>query len=262
MAHTSIAGLTFTGEADDINSNAHASSPAKFLVDTLQKLVGAKGTLVMPTHAIYQSEHHLECDESSSGLLTKYNPATTPSGVGLANELFRRRKGVRRSFHPFNMVSVIGPLADELLCDNLNDTKPLPHGKYSPYYRFCQKNGLVISIGVSLGHSMTLTHVAEDMRGDTESFADFFEEKSYLVTIDGQDRIAIVRVLRPEYSMYCRCRYKYIRDLIGEGILHTGKVGSVIVEWANSREIFDYFMSRNEHSTYPYYCTWLARKKR
>ena len=46
----------------------------------------------MPTHANYQSdESFLLADVAENPL--HYDPATTPSAVGLANELFRRRQG-------------------------------------------------------------------------------------------------------------------------------------------------------------------------
>jgi len=261
MVHTSIFGLTFT-EGPEAQRNApNLISTASRLVDDLMELAGPTGTLVMPTHAIYQTEDNYGLDADPSNP-TKYNPATTPCGVGLANELFRRRKGVKRSLYPYNMVAVHGPLADELLKDNLNDSKPLPHGIYSPYYRFCQRNGLVVSIGVPLGQCITLVHTAEDVRDEQWSIKDFFEEKRYIVRIDGCDRMVIVRHQRPEYTMFCRCRHKCIRDLVGEGIIHEGMVGTVRVDWAHSREVFDYLMSRNRHRPYPFYCTWLVRSKR
>jgi hypothetical protein len=59
--------------------------------------------------------------------------------------------------------------------------------------------------------------------------------------------------------MYCRCISKSIRDLIGEGIIHTAFVGTVLIQWAHSREILDYLMYRAQRGPYPLYCTWLVR---
>jgi aminoglycoside 3-N-acetyltransferase len=261
MAHTSTFGLTFTEKTEAAGAASNAISTASRLVDDLMECVGPTGTLVMPTHAIYQTADNYGLDAPADKLI-HYNPATTPCGVGLANELFRRRKGVQRSLHPFNMVAALGPLAEELLRDNLNDLKPLPHGIHSPYYRICQKNGLVVSIGVPLGDCMTLIHAAEDARDAEWPIKDFFAEKRYLVRIEGRDREVVVRQQREEYTMYCRCRFKSIRDLVGEGIIHEGSVGTVRVDWARSGEVFDYLMSRNQRRPYPFYCTWLVRKKR
>jgi aminoglycoside 3-N-acetyltransferase len=260
MAHTSVSGLRLTEEPGQQQTKSSPVLVAKQLVDDLLELVGDTGTLVMPTHARYQSEdeYGLHADPK---LVTKYDPAKTPSAVGLANELFWRRAGVQRSLHPYNMLAACGPMAAELLRDNLNQFKPLPHGVHSGYYRFCQNGGLVVSIGVPLGRFMTLIHVAEEVRDQDWPIKDFFEEVRYIVRVDGHDDTYVVRQQRPEYGMFCLCMRKVVRDLLGEGILHESTVGSVRVDWADSREVFDYFMSRNEKSPYPYFWTRLVRKK-
>lgn len=272
MAHTSMSGLKLTSNSKTIlfppngeqgtpslgEKSMHPLLVAEQLVGDLVELVGATGTLVMPTHAAYQTP---ESNTSDADLRTPilYDPAKTPCSVGLVNELFRRRKGVKRSLYPYNMVAAYGPLTDELLRDNLNSSKPLPHGVHSAYYRFCQRNGLVISIGIPLGGCMTLVHTAEDVRDEAWPVKEFFEEKRYLVRMDGRDEMVVVRHQRPEYAMFCRSQRKCIRDLVGEGILHEGMVGSVRVDWARSKEVFDYLMCRNENRPYPFYCTWLVR---
>jgi aminoglycoside 3-N-acetyltransferase len=161
--------------------------------------------------------------------------------------------------HPYNTLAACGPLAAELFHDNLNEHKPLPHGVDSGYYRFCQRNGVVIGIGVPLGRYMTLIHVAEEVRDQNWTIPDFFEQREYLVRINGEDRPCVVRQHRLEYSMFCLCMRKLRRDLVYEGILHEGRVGSVRVDWARAGEVFDYMMTRNQRSPYPYYWPWLVR---
>ncbi len=261
MAHTSVSGLRLTEGANPENACSHGALVAKQLVDDLLELVGEEGSLVMPTHARYQSEDEYGLHADPEHVI-RYDPAKTPSAVGLANELFWRRKGVQRSLHPYNMLAACGPMAAELLRDNLNRSKPLPHGIHSGYYRFCQNGGLVISIGVPLGPYLTLIHVAEEVRDEAWPIKNFFEEKRYLVRVNGCDETHVVRQHRLEYSMFCLCMRKVARDLAGAGILHEATVGTVRVGWADSRRVFEYFMSRNQNSTYPYYWPWLARKNR
>jgi aminoglycoside N3'-acetyltransferase len=225
------------------------------------ELVGETGTLAMPTHARYQTENEYGL-HAALGFVHRYDPAKTPCGVGLVNELFWRRKGVQRSLHPFNMLAACGPLASELLRDNLNSSKPLPHGIHSGYYRFCQKGGLVVSIGVPLGPVLTLIHVAEEVRDADWPIEDFFEERRYVVRVDGRDQPHIVRQHRLKYTMFCLCMRKLTRDLVRQGIIHEGAVGSVRVDWANSGEVLRHLMSRNENSTYPYYWPWLVSRRR
>lgn len=259
MAHTAVTGLCLTSGPAPVLPRANVLATANQLVDDLLELVGPSGTLVMPTHAAYQNEETFVAPAANSPPI-RYDPATTPCGVGLANEVFWRRKGSQRSLHPYNMVAARGPLAAELLRDNLNDSKPLPHGIHSAYYRFCQRNGLVVSVGVSLARSMTLIHVAEETRDQQWPIKDFFMERQYVVNVDGRDKTYVVREHRPEYAMFCICERKLMRDLVGEGILHEGTVGTVQVGWAHSAEVVAYILDRNRTSPYPYYWPWLMRK--
>jgi aminoglycoside 3-N-acetyltransferase len=261
MAHTSVGGLALHEPEADGEAPSGAIATANRLVDDLVELVAAAGTLVMPAHAIYQAtEEFIRNDGRQSPL--RYDPARTPCCVGLANELFWRRPGVERSLHPFNSLAACGPLAAELFRDNLNDAKPLPHGVYSGYYRFCRKNGLVVSIGTPLSGCLTLAHVPEDVLDGDWPIEDFFQECRYLVRTGSVEQPWIVRQVRAEYSMFCRRSRKTGRDLRREGILREGLVGSVRVDWAHAGEVFDYIMGRCRSEPYPYRATWLVRRRR
>jgi aminoglycoside 3-N-acetyltransferase len=261
MVHTSVSGLSLQTDSAANAAPANFLTTARQLVDDLFEVMGDTGTLTMPTHAVYQAEDFEPPLDKGDKIVT-YDPARTPCAVGLANELFWRRKGVQRSLHPYNMLAARGPLADELLRDNLNDDKPLPHGVHSSYYRFCLRNGLLVSIGVPLGRYMTCSYVAEEVRDAEWPIKDYFEERRYIVRGSGRDDPWIVRQSRPEFHMHCRCIHKYIRDLRREGILHEGRVGTVRVNWARAKEVFDYFMSRNRISPYPYYGTSFIGRSR
>jgi aminoglycoside 3-N-acetyltransferase len=149
-------------------------------------------------------------------------------------------------------------MADELLRDNLNDSQPLPHGVHSGYYRFCQHNGLVLSVGVPLGPYMTLVHVAEDVRDQDWPVPNFWRQRPCVIRIHGDDNRFVVRERRPEYGMFCLCMRKVVRDLKTAGILHETAADGARVDWARSGEVFDFFMSRNRQSSYPYFLTALV----
>lgn len=258
MAHTSVSGLVLS-DSDDSQTGRGLVAAAAQLVDDLLELVGPSGTLVMPSHAVYQSKNE-DAEPPEETRPQRYDPRRTPCDVGLANELFWRRPGVLRSHHPRNTLAACGPCASELMQDNLNDRKPLAHGVDSGYYRFCQKNGLVVSVGIPLGRYMTLVHVAEDVRDEQWRVRDFFVDRKYLVRIGEEDRLCVVRMVRPEYSKFCLCMRKVVRDLLVEGILHEGSCQGVRVDWARADEVLDYMMRRNRRSSYPYFLTSLVWK--
>lgn len=252
MAHTSVSGLSFDPAAALTGSMQESLRVAQELVTLLKDIIGPSGTLVMPTHPIYKAQPHPLPNASTPPV---YNPSSTPCGVGLANELFWRQSGTQRSLFPHNTLAASGPLAAELLRENLNDGKPLPHGKDSGYFRFCQRNGLLISIGVPLANCFTLVHVAEESRDGTWPVKDFFDEREYIIRSQGTDRRVTIRKTRSEFMKFSFCLRKLRRDLLREGVLHEGKVGTVRVDWASSAEVIDFISQRNRTSTYPYFGT-------
>ena len=261
MAHTSVNGIRLTeGQAARRAASETFLETAKWLVDDLLELVGETGTLVMPTYPFYQAENDYSWPDDDAPPV-RYDPATTPCDVGLANELFWRRKGVRRSLHPYNPVAACGPLAEELLHDNLNDSKPLPHGIHSAYYRFCQRNGLVVGIGVRLGivpHADP--HGGRDARRPVAAKAGHFGERTVYRQggRTGQDLRRAPTPARvwnvlpvPSQSQTRSAGRRYTSRRYG---------GRCRVDWARSRDVFEYCMSRNRVVPYPYFWTWLVRK--
>ena len=260
MAHTSVSGLTLTEGVLVTGKPANSMQVAQDLVSMLTAMVGETGTLVMPTHPIYKTRSG-PAAATDHPTLPVYNPLTTPCGVGLANELFWRQSGTSRSRFPHNTLAARGPLATELLHDNLNESKPLAHGVLSGYYRFCQRNGLLLSIGVPLASCFTLVHAAEESRDQQWPVKDFFEERDYIVRQQGIDQTVTIRKTRVEYMMFSLCIRKLRRDLVRAGILHEGRVGTVRVDWARSGEIYQFITQRNRTSTYPYFGTSLVPRK-
>ncbi len=254
LMHTRVTGVHIQSGDSSVKANEWETS-ANLLSDFFD-LLGPTGTLAMPTNAKYQTNNYY--GSRDRGKIITYNPSCSPCGVGLVNELFWRQKGVQRSLFPFNMLAACGPLSDELLRDNLNERKPSPHGVDSGYYRICQHNGLMVSIGVPLRECFTLAHVVEEVRTDWP-VGDFFTERRYQVVQGGIAREWTVRLVRDEYDKLCHCRRKMARDMIAEGVLHEGSVGSVRVDWARAGEVYDFFWNKTEKRPYPYYGLWMSR---
>jgi len=254
LLHTRIVGVRIASDA--VARAEDYGTTAETLLSDVLDLLGPSGTLAMPTNAKYQKEE-LRGDASLQRLI-RYDPARSHCSVGLVNELFRRQSGVERSLFPFNMLAVHGPLADELLRDNLNERKPSPHGVDSGYYRICQHNGLMVSIGVPLADCFTLAHVVEEVRPDWP-IGDFMMERRYEVVLDGRTTEWTVRLTREEYSRFCCCRRKMGRDLVAEGVIHEGRIGSLRVDWARAAEVYEFFWRKTEKHPYPYYGLWLSR---
>lgn len=252
MLHTRVTDVCILQAQSDVEISGWKAAHA--LLSIFSDLLGPTGTLAMVTNARYQNDA-LEAKHSPGQIIT-YDPVRTPSAVGIVNELFWRGKGVRRSLCPFNMLAARGPLADELLRENLNERKPSPHGVDSGYYRFCERNGLVVSIGVPLRDCLTIARVVEEVRCDWP-IRDFFSEQRYRVVQDGVSKEWTIRVPREKYDKFCHCGKKMGRDLVSEGVIHEGRVGSLRVDWARAGEVFEFFWRKSQKHPYPYYGLWL-----
>jgi len=255
MAHVSTLGVQL--DADDTPMR-EAPRIAATVVALLRECVGVAGTLVMPTHPLYPAPPWDELSRREDGRVLTFDPLRTPTSNGLANELFRRGRDTTRSCHPLQTVSAAGPLASVLLQSNLHSDKPLPHGPDSPYFRFSKRRGIVVGVGLPLLDYCTIVHTAEDARPGGPLTADFYRERRFIVREGVRASEWIVHERRPLYSRaYSEVELR--RDLLREGILHEGCVGSVRVDWLNAGDLLDYMLERNKQSTYPYRWTGLAR---
>lgn len=253
MVHTSIASISLH------NRDKTVTNPlvvGRQILQDLTALVGEDGTLCMPSHPQYDGEPGFFYDKSD--LVLRYDPAKTPSRVGLLSNLFLRRPEVKRSLHPLSSLACAGPLADTLLAENLNNSAPLPHGRGSAYHRFCELGGLVVSIGVPLVKSMTVLHVAEELRQEHAPIRGFAYERRFDVRVDDGWSEWLVQERRPEYvRSYALAQLRH--DLLSQGILHESSFDGVRIDWAKAADVLSYMTQRSQASTYPYYLPALAR---
>lgn len=249
MLHSSIVNLALSpGGRGKAVTNPLAV--AARLVGDLRTLVGPTGTLTMPSHPRCDGDPGFMRDKSK--LVLHYDPRATLSSVGLLTNVFLRRSDVLRSRHPLSAVAGVGPLIAELLRDNLNEERPLPHGVHSPYYRLCQRGGLVVSLGRPLMKCMTAVHVAEEVKDADWPVRDFFYERRFVVRDGESAREWTVRERRPEF-VRCLGLRQLRRDLLREGVLHESMLGTLRLDWANARDVYDVMTQRGRNATYPYY---------
>lgn len=158
------------------SSLSHINATAKEVIDLLKNYIGPSGNILMPTHPRLVKANDFE----------DYDVDSSISYVGFLTEYFRKSEGVKRSLHPFSSIAAWGKDRDWFLENNLNENKPLPHGIYSPYYKFVQKNGITILIGVGLNRA-TIRHVAEEVLDLEFPLKNFFKEYKVRIRQGGKD---------------------------------------------------------------------------
>jgi aminoglycoside 3-N-acetyltransferase len=150
MVHSSLGGLhpMYTEEIRD-------------LLDALIELCGTHRTLAMPAFffggrevdpIVYYRERPV------------FDVRHQPSEAGLLTELFRRRKGVRRSIHPVVSVTALGPQADELVAGH--HLAKTSFGEGTPFAHMAERQTAIVGIGAEYFRSLTQVHAAEDLLGE------------------------------------------------------------------------------------------------
>lgn len=127
---------------------------AKTVIDALLNVIGDSGTLLMPSFpAPGKNYDYLEKNKTFDALLTV-------SRMGIITEYFRHLPGVKRSLHPTDPVSALGPLADYFIEGHLNQLTP--YNQNSPFYRITEKKGTILMLGTTLNGACTSLHLLED----------------------------------------------------------------------------------------------------
>ncbi len=124
---------------------------AENLISSLQEIITANGSLIMPafTYCFFEKEKN-----------EIFNPLTSPSKVGIVSELFRQKTDVVRTSSPTHSFALWGKVTD-FIDENNNPTSPL--GKRSiPDWLAKSQDSYVLGLGTDFG-SFTFGHFLETL---------------------------------------------------------------------------------------------------
>lgn len=238
LVHSSMDGLTEgLSEAEFEAAGGDEIVLARSVLAALTNLMGAEGTLCMPTHPFYPyAKWGLGLADDKCSVVPRFDPNRTPSSVGLLTDLFRRSPGVQRSEFPLSTMAVRGPLAGALLHDNVCEDGLLPHGMHSSWSHVCERKGVVVGIGLPLSHYLTVIHCNEETADQEWPIRDFFYPRQFMVKRGGADIPVTVRE-HHRWTASFISEQRYRRDLLREGVLHESQVCGVPVSWAYSDDV-------------------------
>ena len=128
-----------------LSSFGYVEGGAATFVATIERVLGRKGTLVMPTFS--------DCSLGNP----PFDPALSPSRVGSVTEAFRHMAGVRRSAHPTHSVAARGPMAGMLTEGHTASMAPMAREGF--WGRFIEHDGWVLMMAPL--RTNTLMHAAE-----------------------------------------------------------------------------------------------------
>jgi len=170
---------------------------AKTVVDALLEVVGEIGHVLMPNSP--NNQRQLDYIQN----LGVFDVINSPSKLGVITEYFRKLPNAKRSLHPTEPVSCIGPDADYFVGEHFGQLTP--YNDKSPFYRVAERGGKILMIGVTLDNAGTNLHCLED----AVNFKDpVYYDKVFDVKVKDENGIihtVQTKVHNPEWSAKRKC---------------------------------------------------------
>lgn len=172
-----------------------------------------EGLLVLPTHTW-----------GTIDMATlRFDVNETKGCVGILPELFRKRPGVIRSWHPSHSVAALGMEAAEFVAGNeLCDT---PCARTSPWGKLLDRDAQIMLLGVDLRRN-TFIHGVEEWANIPGRIEDE-PQKFIIVTPDGREISAPSRRHTPHH--WSEYFWKVDEFLEEKGVMKKGKFGDATV---------------------------------
>jgi aminoglycoside 3-N-acetyltransferase len=135
-----------------LSSLGHVNGGATTVVQALLDVVGAEGTVLVPT---------LTGDENvGPHAVVTFDVASTPGWTGAVSERLRTWEGAVRSRHPTHSVAALGAGAHRLTAGHEDCLTPCGPG--SPYARLAdEEDGVILLLGCDHESNTTWHHVEE-----------------------------------------------------------------------------------------------------
>lgn len=137
-------------------SIAYVKGGPQAFIDTLIKVVGSGGTIMVPTFTRFF--HLSEIESGKVNYVFDYK--STPGYTGIVPETLRKREDSIRSRHPTNSVAAIGKLA-KYLTEGHDETS----GAYMPYSRLAKMGGKILCIELEKNRIVGLRHEVQHLAG-------------------------------------------------------------------------------------------------
>jgi len=223
-----------------LSSIGWVSGGAAAVILALEKVLGEKGTLVMPAHSGDLSDPSRWenppvpgdwCDTIRE-TMPAFDPDLTPTrGVGTIPEVFRKQRGVLRSNHPQVSFTARGKFAEYITRDH---SLEYAFGEKSPLAKIYKLDGYVLLIGVGQINNTSI-HLAE-YRADYPSKKE--EVSGTPLMVSGKRKWVDIRDIKPITDDFEKIGSDFIKDKgSGVRINHIGQAKSQLLR---QKELVDF----------------------
>ena len=176
----------------------HVSGGPVTVIEALIECVGKNGNLLMPN----SPNASLQLDYVKN--LDVFDVQKSKSALGAITECFRNWPGTKRSLHPTEPVSCLGPKAEYFTSNHYKDLTP--YADNSPWMKFAKEGGKILYIGVTLDNAGTSLHCLEDAI-DEFKYPVYYKDAFKVSLIDdkGEKMEMITKVHNPVFSAHRKC---------------------------------------------------------
>ncbi len=219
MVHSSLSKIGFVNEG------------AKSVVEALIDVIGTDGHLLMPNSP--NASYQLAYIQS----IAEFDVLNSPSKLGAISEYFRCLPDVKRSAHPTEPVSCLGPEKEYFVDNHFGNLTP--YNQNSPFYKVIEKRGKILYLGVTLDNAGTHLHTLEDAIPDFKFpvyWNEIFEVKVRME--DNSIQYMKTKVHNPEQSKKRKCD-GLIPLFESEGVLSQVTVGNAKCMLVDAKGMFE-----------------------
>ena len=173
---------------------------ANDLINALIEYLGPNGTLCMPA---------FPKDKYNTNKV--FDLANTLSAAGYLTEVFRKRKGVKRSMNQLHSVCALGKDADLITGDHHNSY--ICFDEHSPFYIIGQLDGYIVNLGMPKWYIGTGEHVCEALLYNRLHYFKNKFTQEYTFTYKSTDGSLLSHTMRTKSKYpYVRCKSTKIFD--------------------------------------------------
>tara|TARA_B110000503_G_C7032974_1_gene364833 strand:- start:440 stop:970 length:531 start_codon:yes stop_codon:yes gene_type:complete len=133
----------------------------------------------------------------------------------LPNVFLRYPKVVRSKF-PYNNLAAVGPLANEMMENNLNSD--LAFGKESSWHFCKEQEAKILLLGVLSNKTTTMVHVAEDCLDDKWPIRSWYVKRKIIIK-DGSNVFSKTIRIRDQFWSRFNASFYRSKCLKNEGLL-------------------------------------------
>lgn len=224
------------------------------VIEFLLQFLGAEGTLAMPAMPMFTNARSVEeylSPEPDENVYV-YNVQKSRIKTGILPTALHKRKGSVRSRHPINTMVALGKLAETLMEGNLMGDSPLACGVNSSWSRCVEQDALIVSLGTDLTHSLTMIHVAEDVKDAQWPVRDWYVEKKFVIKDGDVEETRVLRERAPRWGALHFGERTLCKDLMAAGLLKSTRIDGIVVEVLSAKALIEFLDARNR-SGYPYF---------